>query len=177
MGGLKSFFSVRDICECIALYDIVRSGQISQEEMLQESRFGNHQSAIKALNYSVTAANVGLDYARGLNSDDGDSWARTNENLPHTADLTLSGDPALVTKLHLTNRYSDSDTVKNCRLDYKDPSGSWQEGTTFQSEKTKARQSFDITSGVATTEWRIVVLDTYGGDSDINKIELEGIQE
>ena len=66
--------------------------------------------------------------------------------------------------------------MKNCRLDYKDSSGSWQEGTTFQSRKTAARQSFDITSGVATTEWRIVVLDTYGGRSFINKIELEGLQ-
>ena len=66
--------------------------------------------------------------------------------------------------------------MKNCRLDYKDPSGSWQKGTTFQSRKTSARQSFDITSGVATTEWRIVVLDTYGNRSGISKIELEGIQ-
>ena len=82
-----------------------------------------------------------------------------------------------MTKVHIKNHYGDSDTVKNCRLDYKDPSGSWQEGTTFQSEKTNARQSFDITSGVATTEWRIVVLDTYGGISAIKKIELEGIQE
>ena len=65
--------------------------------------------------------------------------------------------------------------MKNCRLDYKDPSGSWQEGTTFQSRKTSARQSFDITAGVATTEWRIVVLDTYGGYGSIDKIELGGI--
>ena len=102
--------------------------------------------------------------------------AWTNSNLPgQTADLTLSGGAALVTKLHLTNAADNHHTVKNCRLDYKDPSGSWQEGTTFQSEKTKARQSFDITSGVATTEWRIVVLDTYGGESYIKKIELEGI--
>ena len=106
----------------------------------------------------------------------GNSWANTKDNLPgQTADLTLSGGAALVTKLHLTNGWDDNDTVKNCRLDYKDPSGSWQEGTTFQSRQTKARQSFDITSGVFTTEWRIVVLDTYGGASCIKKIELEGI--
>ena len=128
--------------------------------------------------YSVTAANVNLDLAKDLVKDGGSAWAGTTDNLPgQTADLTLSGGAALVTKLHLTNYYDDSDTVKNCRLDYKDPSGSWQKGTTFQSRKTKARQSFDITSGVATTEWRIVVLDTYGGQygSHIKKIELEGI--
>ena len=111
--------------------------------------------------------------------NDGDYYVgRHKDNLPgQTADLTLSGGAAFVTKLHLTNYYDDDDTVKNCRLDYKDPSGSWQEGTTFQSKKTEARQSFDITSGVATTEWRIVVLDTYGGASCIRKIELEGIEE
>ena len=126
--------------------------------------------------YSVTAANVQLGWAQDLVRDGGNTWASTKANLPgQTADLTFSGGAALVTKLHLTNLRDDDGTVKNCRLDYKDPSGSWQEGTTFQSKMTTARQSFDITSGVATTEWRVVVRDTYGGYSGSDKIELGGI--
>ena len=136
-------------------------------------------TASEALVFSVTAANVRYDLAKDmLVTGEGPlGWAWNKSTFPQTADLTLTGGAARVTKLHLTSwGVPNENTVKNCRLDYKDPSGSWRSGTTFQSSQTMSRQSFDITSGVATTEWRVVVVDTHGGYSSIAKIELEGIR-
>ena len=80
-----------------------------------------------------------------------------------------------VTKLHITNGYSDDDTVKNCRLDFKDrTSGAWQEAQSFTSKKTSSRQTFDISSSRAAADWRFVVIDTYGGYSYVHKLEFEG---
>ena len=147
----------------------LRTGGFSVVEIINGGLMNND------LEYKISAASKEIEKAHKLPSG-GASWSSKRTDFPHTADLVLSAGAAIVTTLYLTNKWSDSDTVKNCRLDYKDVSGSWQQGTTFLSRKTTDRQSFRISSGtsIASSQWRLVVCDTYGGYSCVNKVELKG---